>query len=138
MTGCAHIPWAQFVGLPHEAHGRSRAGVDCWGLGVLLYREAGVRLPSYAQDCPALDAQQDLAALIAGEAAQPPWRVVTDARPLDALLFRTGRYATHIGWAVDARRMLHVRDSQRAVIEPFRGVRWDRRLIGIFRHEALA
>lgn len=55
----------------------------------------------------------------------------------DALLFRQGRSLRHVGYALDAREMLHTeRESVGSCIERFNNAAWKHRLIGVYRFEA--
>ncbi|SDY55577.1 C40 family peptidase [Citreimonas salinaria] len=133
------IDWSAYVGLPHRDHGRDRNGVDCWGLLRLVYAEQlGIDLPSYADRYADTAERAALDALLSDPDCRAPWAPVAAARPFDALLFRAGRYAQHVAVAVDARHMLHVHARTASVIVPVADQPWGNRLLGTFRHEAMA
>ena len=79
MTGQPE-PWARsFVGLPFVEHGRNRRGADCWGLGVVLYREvAGIALPAYAEGYTDTADVAHLASLVARAQASAPFLPVLE------------------------------------------------------------
>jgi len=135
--------WAAgFVGIPQRDHGRSRDGADCWGLAVIAYAElAGIALPLY-RDAVSPDERAEVAAAIAGEASTRPWRAVDGPaaiRPLDVIVIRQGRWASHLGLVDDPRRrtMLHMGPTG-ARIERFDAPAVRSRITGWWRHAALA
>jgi hypothetical protein len=129
------VDWGRYVGLPHLDHGRTREGVDCWGLLRLVYAEEfGIDLPDYLSRCPGLTERAELSALIGAERDAGGWQDVDRIAPGDALLFRIGPYATHIAVAISPLRMLHVAAGSRSVIERIASPQWRRRLVGIYRH----
>lgn len=126
---------SEYVGLPQRDHGRDQRGVDCWGLIRLVYRqELGIVLPSYAADYVDPLEHAEIARIVNAAEACGPWHPVDQVRPFDLLLFRMGRYRSHIGCAVDAQRMLHVQGGDGSKLERFREGRWQHRLTGAFRH----
>jgi probable lipoprotein NlpC len=130
---------AGFVGLPWKERGRSREGVDCYGLVVLAFREThGVELAGFDEAYASVGEQAEISALIAGNAERWPWQQAPSPRPFDVALFRRGRLQTHVGIVVDANRMLHIDQKCEAVIEAFTSGRWRHRLLGFYRHAALA
>lgn len=145
MTGFARpMHWsADYVGIPYRARGRSRGGLDCWGVAVLAYRERhGIRLPSYAdayggsaQD----NAERRLVRQLADNAVQADiWHRVETPRDFDILLFGHGDMHVAV-YAVDG-LMLHVEERGDQVrLEDWRGSRWSGagRLFGIFRYAQL-
>lgn len=130
------MSWASpYVGLPQRDHGRDRLGIDCWGLFRLIYLEQlGLELPSYSGLY--LDAAEhaEVARIVNAEEAKGLWYPVGHIEPFDLLLFRMGRYRSHIGCALDGRRMLHVQGQDGSKIERFREGRWQHRFTGAFRH----
>lgn len=131
--------WANdFVGLPWLAGGRSRSGLDCWGIVHLVYREAlDIALPSYDGSDPA--ALADNAPLF-DAAAKEPWRIVPmgDEREFDVGLFRVGAHPCHVGVVTRAGRMLHVQDGCMSRIEHYGHGPWAHRLLGFYRHTDLS
>lgn len=129
MTG-----WASaYVGIPYVPGGRTREGLDCWGLLRLVYaEELGVALPSY-RDAPDPAERAELAGLIQADREAGPWQRVEDIRPFDGLLFRVGAHAVHMAVAVNDTRMLHVSHGGRAVVQRIEDPMWRSRLVGIYR-----
>ncbi|MGD9862845.1 MAG: C40 family peptidase [Pseudodonghicola sp.] len=129
------MSWAsEYVGLPYADLGRDRAGVDCWGLARLVYgEELGIDLPSYAGAYASAEEVAEVDAALRGAQERRAWLGVAIAQPFDIFEFRTGRYRSHVGIAVDADRMLHVHAGGAALVEPLQP-RWIHRRIGIHRH----
>lgn len=112
------------MSIPFVDGGRELSGCDCWGLVRLVYlRECGITLPSYG-DVGA----HELAAIarrIPGEAAQAPWRVVTDAQAFDVVIMNGRpvkglhpRAAMHVGVMVSTSHMLHIEEGGGCCVMP--------------------
>lgn len=130
--------WAnQYVGLPFADQGRDRNGLDCWGLVRLAYREQlDIHLLSYVDDYVGADERAEVAGLICQEAAAGPWMKVAKPHPMDVLLFRRGRYDSHVGIKVARSRMLHMAQGEQARIEDYTSAKWGKRFVGGYRHVA--
>lgn len=134
------IEFNQYVGLPFRDKGRDRDGLDCWGLLRLVYAEqAGVDLPSYAEDYATAADTRALADMIAGRLL--PWREVSEeaVKPLDGLLMCHGGMERHIGVVVRRGLVLHIGlEIPTSRIEHYGSLRLKRRVSRFLRHEALA
>ena len=109
------MTWASnYLGIPFRAHGRTRAGCDCWGLVRLIYQEQlGVALPEFAGVSP------DDAAGVAWaiESQRPAWRAVRfdERQEFDVVVMRSrlvveGRAVApdmHIGVVTPDLKILH-------------------------------
>lgn len=129
--------WANgYLGIPQVDHGRDAEGCDCWGLLRLIYlRELRIALPSYAGDYVSAGEAAEIDGLLTRHSRAPDWLpVAEDAAPFDALLFRRGRWVSHVGVAVDARRMIHIQAGGQAKVERWDTPRWIDRLAGVYRH----
>jgi cell wall-associated NlpC family hydrolase len=131
--------WAgRYVGAPFEEHGRGPGGYDCWGLVVAVYREVfGIELPTYDHRYASTRDREDIAALIDG--GLTPWRQipVDVARPGDGVIFRVLTSPCHIGVVVDPPMFLHIARGSDACLERWDTVRWEKRFLGIWRHEEM-
>lgn len=122
-----------YIGLPFLAKGRTRAGLDCWGLVRLVLLECcGVALPLWVEGYENIEPNPRTAAWLRECAGS--FTPVTEARPGDILLFRIGGDLAHVGLDIGAGRMLHIHEGINACIERWRGPRWLPRLEGIYRH----
>jgi cell wall-associated NlpC family hydrolase len=132
-------PWVRgFVGRPFAFGGRGPEAFDCWGLvrAVLADRFA-IALPGYEAGYPASEAdREDLAGLISRHL--PDWRPAGEPAPGDVVLMRHGRHPCHVGVVVAPRLMLHAEEGTGAVLEPWDGPRWARKVVGIFRYAKAA
>lgn len=130
------------VGLPYRDGGRDDGAYDCWGLCRLAYGYvAGIDLPAYeAAGCAGERAET--VALIDAEGAGQDWAEVScgEARSLDVLVFRRGRYDRHLGLVLGPSapgRMLHMVENGTSVVASWSSGVWRWRLIGIRRHRQL-
>ena len=127
---------ASYVGLPYADLGRSRDGLDCWGLVWLVYAEVlGIDLPSYADGYGSTEERREIAGLIDG--AKSDWHRVTDPEGFDLVTVRRGVLESHIGIVVAPGRMLHVTAQKPACIEAYSGGPYANRVTGIWRHRAM-
>lgn len=125
------MDYNSYIGLPYESNGRTRAGVDCWGLVRLFYAEQlHIELPDYSElYSGAWDPQ--LSEVI--KLHQRDWTQVTDARPGDVCVFNIYGEPLHVGVYIGARRFLHAREGRDSVVESLDSHQWSRRFAGFFR-----
>ncbi|ABS68946.1 NLP/P60 protein [Xanthobacter versatilis] len=129
-----------YLGLPFVALGRDRVGLDCYGLvRLVLAEERGVALPSLTEAYASMEERAEIAAALSGISAQSPWTPVArgSEQPFDIAMFSVFGRPLHLGIVVQPGLMLHVSDGHDSRIEDYRGAVWSRRLIAIYRHEAL-
>ncbi|WP_164658600.1 C40 family peptidase [Tropicibacter sp. Alg240-R139] len=134
------MSWSNtYVGIPQADKGASERGCDCWGLTRLVYRqELGIKLPSYDGDYVSPDEHSEVAALVDRIEDGGPWRAVAGTvRPFDLLLFRRGRFRSHVGLAVNFPRMLHMDESGQACHVDVSLPRHKTRFCGAYRHRDL-
>lgn len=128
----------QYIGLPFRTHGRTRDGLDCWGLVRLVLAEQwGLAVPCYGERYR--DARRDAGAIareIAAERAR--WGEVGPGgeRPGDVALLRIRGLEAHVGLVVAPadRLMLHIEaDGIGACLEGYDTPLWRHRLVGFWR-----
>ncbi len=128
--------WSEdFLGLPFKDLGRTRDGVDCWGLVRLVLGEFGVHVPSYAEGYATASERAEISGLING--AKTFWHPVEDVHELDVATFRRGRFDCHVGIVVKPGLMLHIDEAIPACIESYDSGYWKPRQTGFWRHEDL-
>lgn len=121
---------ANYIGLPWRAGGRTRDGVDCWGLYRLAATEAlGLPLPDH--DGLAWDAgvrAQGIAR--AAEAFASRFvRVAPGCEQAgDAATFRIGGLPIHVGMVLAPGIMLHIEEGQTSCLARYTAAAWERRL----------
>lgn len=128
--------FAAYVGLPWLERGRDRAGLDCWGLFTLVYRERfGIDLPSFAD---AYLTTADRAALVdLIEGGMGPWREVPagEEHAGDGVMMTMSGAPHHVGVVTRPGFVLHIENGKAgSIIEDYRLARLRRRVLGFWRH----
>ncbi len=129
--------WVEtYIGIPYLEAGRTRAGLDCWGLIVLIWRERyGIDLPSYEGPHWRKGADaQEIGAAIDKEVARYRRIEAGAEREGDGILLRLRGHPLHIGLVVAPGWMIHTHETAAACIENYRGMAWNRRVLGFYRH----
>jgi cell wall-associated NlpC family hydrolase len=125
---------AQYVGIPFVELGRSRAGLDCWGLvRLVLEREFGIQgLPDYTER---YTSTRDRAiAAVYAEDLPRHWQQVTSPVAGDIAVFRVGGQPMHVGLVLARGWMLSVERGVDSAIERIEGSHWKGRLEGYYRY----
>ncbi|MGA9723298.1 MAG: NlpC/P60 family protein [Candidatus Binatus sp.] len=139
-----------YVGLPFRSLGRDRAGVDCWGLVCLVYREQfGREIPAYSESYASAYDRAEIDALIRGATATPDWQRVERGKEAlgDLVLIRCGGRPTHVGIVVDPRekKFLHsqgeppsfagqMRSATPSCTDRWDELTWRNRILGFYRY----
>ncbi|MCC7494194.1 MAG: C40 family peptidase [Fimbriimonadaceae bacterium] len=148
-------PWvAGYVGLRWKVLGRSRDGLDCYGLVRLVLAERfGIALPALdggwgawprhdgAHTPQALDT---LATFVSGSAraccVDHGWHELHAGGPQggDVAQFLLHGRPIHVGLVVGHNWFLHVRDGANSAVERLDSRMWRNRLVCLYRHGSLA
>jgi cell wall-associated NlpC family hydrolase len=133
-------PWAAaYVGLPYRSLGRSRDGLDCWGLVRLVWADLfGVTVEGFEGGYADAADRARLDGLIRGELPFHPVVGAGAERPLDVVFFRQAGCVSHCGVICGAGLMLHAHGPAGVVVESYQMGVWGRRLFGIYRHRDVA
>jgi len=121
----------QYLQIPFVERGRTRAGLDCWGLIKLVYGDQrGIELPSYAEDYATTTDAEEITALCRGEVATC-WQEVpiAEARLFDVAILRILGEPIHFALVLDPPYMLHtMRGSWSHAADRYDSLIWQRRL----------
>lgn len=127
-----------YVGIPYLNHGRTREGLDCWGLVYLHHLDRGLNLPSLSSEYPdATGRDRDLISLLIRDNIGL-FQSVDEARRGDVILFNFMGSPSHISicdggtWMLNADALIGVHREQ------FNTPRWQSRFIGFYRFNEAA
>lgn len=134
-----HPAWAEaYIGIPYVEEGRDLVrdgGVDCWGLLLLIWRERyGIVPPAY--DGPHWHKGADAAEIgvaIERESARYTEIAPGCEREGDAIKLRLRGHPLHIGLVIAPGWMIHTHETAAVCIENYRGLAWNRRVLGFYR-----
>lgn len=120
-----------YLGCPFEHQGRTRHGLDCAGLILLAYRDAGVLfedIKGYGRN-PHKDGLQ--------QAVERQLHAVDDMQPGDVLLMRFIREPQHVALVTDLPDgrigVIHAHSQVGRVVEHALDAKWRRRIVGVYR-----
>lgn len=132
--------FSDYVGVPFAEKGRDiEAGVDCWGLVSHIWREHyGIDVPLYTEKYDDLSQNNRLQKAIS-EGIDQNWKKIEDEADYqhgDGIVFRLWGNPTHIGMLIDAgKRFIHIMEGIDATVSELTEKRWEKRIIGVYRHE---
>lgn len=99
----------RYLGIPYVNGGRTRSGVDCWGIVKLIYSEClGIEIKDLGEED--IEYSQDWAK--DGEDYfmkhySEKWQRVDEPKPFDVVLIRNGRgIVDHCGLVLDSQRFI--------------------------------
>lgn len=136
------MKWSnKYIDIPFVEKGRTRDGLDCWGLVRLVYKDLlDITLPilhAYEDTKDYLNISQ----LVEENSSQYEWTEVEKGQeqPLDVLIFRVMGHPVHVGLVVGNGYMLHCQRGSNTVHADYVNDRnWGKRLEGIYRHAGSA
>lgn len=122
----------EYIGIPYQEFGRSKAGVDCWGLVQVLVGSLGFNLPDYL-DYESVMEFKELDELINKYKHRFEEIEFSERQFGDIIVFRILGLACHVGFVVDNLRMVHTLEGCDSALERYDRIIWKKRVDGIFR-----
>ena len=121
-----------FVGIPFQEKGRSRDGVDCWGLVRLIYSEKyGIELPAYTDLYS--DTKDRIIGGVIDDNLAMSWVPVDSPQEGDIIVLRLMGQPFHVGMMLHGTMFIHAENGKGSVVENYKGTRWQKRVIGFYR-----
>lgn len=136
---CSDWP-REYIGIGFREKGRDREGVDCWGLYRLILKEQfGILISSYAEEYDSTEHRDQIAKIIRDGTIKLSWTEVESGRERlgDGILLRMMGLPIHIGLVIEPGRMIHCEVGHNTVIERYTGLKWEKRIIGFWRHDEM-
>ena len=125
---------ADYVGLRYAPHGRTRDGVDCWGLVRLVMAEKrGLQLPDYGDGYTAAEDRASVPQAIR-RGLRDGWRQLERPEPGALVVFAIGGLPMHCGIVVTPTRFMHVLRGIDVALERLDALMWVRRIEGYYRY----
>jgi cell wall-associated NlpC family hydrolase len=132
---------AAYIGIPFLDLGRTRAGVDCWGLVCVVYQDQfGVLLPSYTARYANCKDHAEVARLVlAEESSSPEWTDIPmgSEQEGDVVIFNVQGDPSHCGIVLNPPFFLHCDELCDTVRDSYSRAGWARRVVKFKRHRAL-
>jgi hypothetical protein len=122
----------KYIGIPYLEKGRDTAGLDCWGLVRLIYKEVyNIDLPSF-QDSYVLEDDERIAELFAQY--KEGWQPVETPVCGDLVLFRILGVTQHVGVMINNTQFVHVRQNSNSAVESVANAKWAKRVVGFYKY----
>lgn len=126
---------SQFIGIPYIHHGRTLAGLDCYGLIIKMFEARGVKLFDINKEYDEHWSWQGRNYFI--ENAYKEWAQVTMAEPWDVVVFTLkGDIVNHAGVALGDGQFIHTIIKTGTIISRLGDPAWLKRMAGVYRFKA--
>lgn len=123
-----------YIGLPFLSGGRDRAGLDCWGLVLLYYREVlKQELPSLDDEYASAFDSQRVRELV--DCTKPEVEAVRTEEPEtgDIAVIKLAGIPCHVGVYITPDYVLHIERGKDSCIERLAALRKRARIEGVYR-----
>lgn len=124
---------AEYLPIPFVPNGRTKEGIDCWGLVVMLYADKyGIDLPSY-DDVNGKEGDE-VAAAVASEVMKA-WTEIPakDRQEGDVVVIRMMGLPWHVGIMLDRRNFVHAYHRTGVSVESITAIHWKPRILAYYR-----
>lgn len=127
---------AHYLNIPFVERGRSRYGVDCYGLVRMVYQEQrGIELPDYTEGYTTTTDTEEIEALCRNEVSSR-WQEIplAQVRTFDGIMFRIMGHQSHFALVLAAPYFLHSMQGIWSKIERYDSAAWQKRIVAAVRY----
>jgi len=123
----------KYLGIPYKDHGRTKEGLDCWGLCCIVSSEQyGKELPLLLGKYTSASHGDNVSELVELEKLKD-WVKVLDYEAGDIVVFRVGGFPCHVGTYIGEGKFIHILSGSEVTIESLDSITWSNRLDGVYR-----
>jgi len=119
--------------VPYLNRGRTKTGLDCWGLVRMIYRdELGIylgNLDGYSDS----ENEEEVGNVIVSESSDN-WIETTSPKPLDVVVLRLASKPCHVGVVIGGGDFIHALRGRGVTVGRLSGVLWRNRIHAFYRY----
>lgn len=109
-------------------------GLDCYGILREFYsNELGIVLPKY--ETIVGDGKKLMGSALSLDSISDSFHKVDSPKEYDVILFKIGNIPLHLAIYLDNKNMLHSFWGSDSCVERWNNDKWERRLVGFYRHK---
>lgn len=126
--------FSRYIGIPFKDHGRSRQGLDCWGLIRLIYnQELDIVLPDYSKEYVDATDRHHIPLLVYEQRKR--WKSVKAPEEYDVILININKQPLHVGCMINARQFIHVMRGRHTTVDVVTNYEWKPRIDSFYRYD---
>lgn len=123
----------EYLGIPFKDFGRTKEGLDCWGLCVLIAKEKfNYTLPPLEKHYTSATDGISVDMLVQHEKLTG-WEKVKRYKAGDIVVFSVAGFACHVGTYIGNNQFIHILHGSEVTIERLDAILWAKRLEGVYR-----
>lgn len=125
---------AEFIGIPYVHHGRTLAGLDCYGLIIRMFERRGIRLFDINEEYDEEWSWKGRNYFV--ENAYREWSPVAFAESWDVVTFRLkGEVVNHAGIVIGDGQFVQTIIKTGTIISRLSDLTWSKRVAGYYRYK---
>jgi cell wall-associated NlpC family hydrolase len=121
--------YEDLIGRPFKYGARGPQEFDCWGLAKEMLSRQGVAPDKYGWS----DEKSAIQHMLLDAANQSCWREC-EVQKGAVMLFRVGRFVSHVGFALNGTQFIHTWERSGGVVVESLYQDWHKRLVGCYQY----
>lgn len=126
------LDYSDLIGIPFVNHGRSRDGLDCYGLVKEVYKKVGIDLPEYYISCHDRNA---ICSKVTEETQGFPWQKINEpvVPCLIAIRFNSP-VVNHTAVYIGGGKFIHTREKVGVCVDRISNPAWNKVIVGFYKY----
>jgi len=125
----------EYLGIQYVDFGRTKEGLDCWGLCYLIAKEKfNYELPVFSNHYASASDGESVSDLVESEKLKQWDKIdINKYEEGDIIVFRVAGFPCHVGTFIGKNKFIHILKGSEVTIESLDSIVWRNRIDGVYR-----
>lgn len=126
------LDYSDLIGIPFKNRGRSKDGLDCYGLVQQVYKKCGIELPEFYAD---FDDAEKIQSIIRQNTDSFSWKRLSEPVFPCVIAIRFGsKFINHTAVYIGGGKFLHTRDKIGVCVDRISNPAWRKVIVGFYQY----